>query len=79
MGRHIQNQSQMLFTCAQWCLLYYLLELGTGFDRVLNTLSRHRVAQLNSQINAYISHFPVLMSLLCIEMVKECQFLQDYG
>ena len=70
MGRHIQNQSQMFFTCAQGCLLYYLLELGTGFDRVLNTLSRHRVVQLNSQINASLSHNPFSSS----SILSSCHF-----
>ena len=63
MGRHIQNQSQMFFTSAQGCLLYYLLELGTGFDRVLNTLSRHRVVQLNSP-NKCLAFFTLNLLLL---------------
>ena len=34
------------------CHTMYLLQLGTGFDRVLNTLALYGVVQLNSQTNA---------------------------
>ena len=58
------------------CHTMYLLQLGTGFDRVLNTLALYGVVQLNSQTNA---SFTKTMSLcfchfLAQELSKSVSF-----
>jgi len=63
------------------CHTMYLLQLGTGFDRVLNTLALYRVVQLNSQTNASFTknYVTLLLSPFGTRVVKECQFPQCYG
>ena len=63
------------------CHTMYLLQLGTGFDRVLNTLALYGVVQLNSQTNASFTKTRVtlLLSPFSTRVVIECQFPQCYG
>ena len=50
------------------CHTMYLLQLGTGFDRVLNTLALYGVVQLNSQTNA---SFTKTMSLCFCHLLAQ--------
>ena len=58
------------------CHTMYLLQLGTGFDRVLNTLALFRVVQLNSQTNASFTKTMSLCfcHLLAQELSKSVSF-----
>ena len=58
------------------CHTMYLLQLGTGFDRVLNTLALYGVVQLNSQTNASFTKTMSLCfcHLLAQELSKSVSF-----